>query len=83
MRGKHAILRSLVVLEGRCVSVVGCGGVGEDDVEVFDIAELVCAEVAGVVAAELFCHVGGGGKDGVCWDDCRVSEILVFEEHHV
>ena len=46
-------------------------------------AELVCAEVAGVMAAKLFCHVSGDGKDGVYWADCRVSEILVFEEHHV
>ena len=62
---------------------VGCGGVGEDAVEVFEVVELVCVEVAGVVAAELFCHVGGGGKDGVCRDDCRVSEIIVFAEHRV
>ena len=83
MRGNHAILRSLGVPEGRCVGGVGCGGVSKDDVEVFEVAELVCAKVAGVLAAELFRHVGGGGKDGFCWADCRVSEILVFEEHRV
>ena len=51
--------------------------------EVFEVAELVCVEVASVVAAELCPHVGGDSKNGVCWADCRVSEILVFEEHRV
>ena len=83
MRSKNAILRSLVVPEGRCVGGVGCGGVSEDDVEIFEVTELVCGEVAGVVAAELCRHVGSDGKDGVFWADCRVSEILLFEEHRV
>ena len=71
------------VTGGRCVGGVGCGGVGEYAVEVFEVSELVCPEVAGMVAVELCRHVGGGGKDGVCRADCRVSEIFVFEEHRV
>ena len=82
-QGKHTIIRSLGVPGGRCVGDVGCGGVGKDGVEVVEVEELICAEVAGVVAAELCRHVDGDGKDGACRADCRVIEILVFEEHRV
>ena len=53
------------VPEGRYVGGLVCGGIREDDVEVFEVAELVCAKVAGVLDAELCRHVGGSGKDGV------------------
>ena len=73
LRGNHIIIRSLGVPGGRCVGGFGCGGVGEDGVEVVEVTELVCDEVAGVVAAELCCHVDGGCEDGVFRANCRVS----------
>ena len=53
------------VPRGRCVGGVGGGGVGKYGAEVIEVPKLVCAEVAGVLDAELCRHVGGSGKDGV------------------
>ena len=39
-QGKHTIIRSLGVPGGRCVGGVGWGVVGEDGVEVVEIADL-------------------------------------------
>ena len=47
-----------------CVGGVGGGGVGEDGMEVGEVAELFPAKVAREVAPELRRKVSGGGKDG-------------------